>query len=43
MVRFVSTAGRTYRILKESNPGSWLIEYDNPGEPIFISEIAISS
>lgn len=37
MIRFVQQAGEVFRILKETETGVWLISYDSPSTPFFVS------
>lgn len=38
IVRFVSCAGQRYRVLHASLGGAWLISYEEPGTPLFVTE-----
>ncbi len=43
MIRFVESSGSLYRILKINEAGCWLISYEEPAAPIFVSALGMDS
>ena len=43
MVRFITDGQDTFRVLKETEDGVWVIRYDNPNTPFILSWPAMST
>ena len=39
MVRFITDGQDTFRVLKETEDGVWVIRYDNPNTPFIIGSV----